>query len=132
MSRFGSKIYKNSDIEKLAQAIERNYHGKYKHYIKVNFAGESLKQKKHYAQAVKVIREDLKKFIVDNFKQLHWHIPTEEDLATLDLSWSSDNMLKKDQIETIKSWLSQRIKEFYPKEYLYNITTTETVWNSEV
>lgn len=132
MSRFGGKIYKNSDIKKLAQAIERNYHGKYKHHIKVNFAGKSLKQKQHYAQAVKVIREDLKKFIVDNCKQLHWHIPTVEDLSTLDLSWSSDNMLKKDQIETITSWLSQRIKEFYPEEYLNNITTTETVWNSEV
>ena len=131
MSRFGSKIYKNSDIKKLAQAIESNYHGKYRHDIKVYFSGKTKPQKTHYENAMKVIGQDLKVFIANKFNQLHWFVPTVEDNATIHLTWTSDKMLTKAQIDTIKSWLNKRIQEYYPNNYLSSIIMTDSSWNIE-
>lgn len=131
MSRFGGKIYKNSDIEKLAQAIETNYHGKYKLHITIQFSGRTEKQKMHYHQAMKIISQDLKEFMVKNFKKLHWYVPFIEHTDIVDSTWTSDTRLNKSEIEKIKTYIEKRLAEFYPNNYLKKITAVTTEVNYE-
>lgn len=131
MSRFGGKIYKNSDIEKLAQAIESNYHGKYRLHIMINYTGTTEKQKEHYHKAMQIISQDLKQFMVKNFKKLHWYVPTIEHTDIVDSTWTSDTRLKKPEIDKINNYIKERLENFYPNNYLKKITQVITEVNYE-